>query len=99
MNNTSPIPTGFKQGSQQGNQPSIIQKTSLSGDTNTIVSFQLQAEAIHNTSDEKIESAERVDAVETPFYQDTLSVPPEGDHKTGFQHSGILQQQSNELAR
>ena len=99
MNNTSPIPIGFKQGSQQGSQPSTIQKTSLSGDTNIIVSFQLQAEAIHNTSDEKIESAEKVDSVETPFYQDKLSVPPEGEHKTGFHHSGILQQQSNELAR
>ena len=93
MNSTSPISTGFKQGSQQGSQPSIIQKTSLSGDTNTIVSFQLQAEAFHNTSDEKIES------VETLSSQDKLSIPPEGEHNTGSHHSAILEQQSNELPR
>jgi hypothetical protein len=70
MTNATPIVTGFKHGSLQGNLPSTIQKTSLTGDTNTIVSFQLQAEVLHNTSEEKTES------VEALFGQNGSGTPP-----------------------
>ena len=93
MNSVFPTVNGAKHDSLQGSFPSTIQKTSFSGDTDTITSFQLQAEVFHSTS------AENTETVETAFYQDELSTLSGGEYQVGFHHPVTIGQQSNELQR